>query len=160
MKHIEVSKKITLTRDVNPEMLKETLIERLEKALEIETLSGDVSRLRVTGTTGSPSGIARHSYLDINVTMAFENGTARIIVDGFARPARSLTFLYLILFFFLLLVGLLPGFIETNADKSSAIDALFFLILGVYLIMDVNKKLDEPREILEAALESLNTTFG
>ncbi len=160
MKHIEVSKKISLSRDVDVDRLKTVLMERLEKVLVVEKITGGSDCFQISATTGSPSGIARHARLDLSVAIGLEGDVARIIVDGYARPALSLTILYTVLFFFFLLAGLLPGFIETNADKSGAVDALVFLIFGIYIVTDVNKKLAEPHQFLESALESLNTTFG
>ncbi|MCB9987884.1 MAG: hypothetical protein H6868_00965 [Rhodospirillales bacterium] len=160
MKHIEVSKKINLSQKIEADSLKEILIERLAHALDIEVVSGEGAQFKLTGTTGSPAGIARHARLDLDVSVKLDDAVARIIISGFARPARSLTLLYSTLFFFLLLVGLLPGFVETSAENSGPVDALVFLIFGIYIVMDVNKKLSEPKELLESALESLDTTFG
>lgn len=160
MKHIEVSRKISLQKPVAPEDMKRTLVERLEKTVEIELLGEDHNKFRVIGTTGSPAGLTRHAKLDLDVDIKFEDNAARIIVAGYSRPAKSLTILYWCMFLTVLLVGLLPGSIETSADTSGAMDVLVLLIFGIFIVMDVNKKMVEPREFLEAALQSLDTTFG
>lgn len=162
MKHIEVSKKISLSQPVEIETLRSSLIDALSRALEIEEVSDVLDHFRVVGTTGSPAAMARNARLDLRVDMALDadGSAARVIISGYSRPPRSLMILYTVLFIFLLLVGLLPGFIETNAEKSGAIDALVFLIFGIYMVTDVNKKLAEPSELIEAALNSLDTTFG
>jgi len=160
MKHIEVSRKIQLARQVSAEDLKKELIARLGRAIEIDKTGDGVNEFALSGTTGSPDSITRHAKVDVDVSIRFDGNAARMVISGFSRPARSLSVLYGILFFFMLLVGLLPGSIETNAETSGAMDALVFLIFGIYIITDINKKLAEPKEYLETALESLNTTFG
>ncbi len=162
MKHIEVSRKIHLAKEVKPEELKNALVGRLEKTIEIETISDGLGEFKIMGTTGSPASLTRHARLDLDTHIFFDKkeNVVRILISGFSRTARSLTILYWILFFCMLLVGLLPGSIETSAESSGAVDALVFLIFGIYIITDINKKLSEPKESLETALESLDTTFG
>ena len=160
MKHIEVSKKIRLEKKVSAQELKEALVERLEKVVEIEKISEGVESFSVQGTTGSPASMTRHARVDLDVSIRYEADLVRILISGHSHTARSLMLLYGLLFFIMLLVGLLPGSIETNAETSGAMDALVFLVFGIFIVMDVNKKLAEPKEYLETALESLNTRFG
>jgi hypothetical protein len=160
MKHIEVSKKITLQKTVAPEDIKRTLVERLEKTVEIDTLGEGTEKFRVIGTTGSPASLTRHARLDLDVDISFEGQVVRIIISGYSRVARSLSLTYWGMFLAVLLVGLLPGSIETSADTSDSMDVLVLLLFGMFIVMDVNKKMIEPKEFLEAALESLSTTYG
>lgn len=162
MKHIEVSKRIDLEKVVPTSDLKKALVGNLERTLEIETISDHETDFKVKGTTGSPASITRHARLELDITIDHEEKekVARIIISGHARAARSLVILYCFAFFMLLLVGLLPGFYETSQENSGAIDALFFLIFGIFIVFDVNNKLSVTKEHLESALESLDTTFG
>lgn len=160
MRHIEVSKKINLARKVTAEELRTALVERLEKIIDIEKLSTGMNTFSLSGTTGSPAGLTRHARLDLDVDIKFDANTSRILISGYSRTARSLMVIYWFLFILMLLVGLLPGSIETGGDHSGAIDALVFLIFGIFIVMDVNRKLEEPAQLLETALESLNTTYG
>ena len=162
MKHIEVSKKITLDRPVSAEDFKETLVDYLEKKIEIEHISGNTGNFSIQGATGAPSSLTRHAQIDVNIHIRHESEgkVARVIMSGYVRPARSLIFFYSFAFVLLLLVGLLPGFVSTSAETSGAVDALFFLIFGIFIVQDINAKMVAPREYLETVLESLNTTFG
>lgn len=160
VKHVEVSRKIILSRKVSADELKAAFLTRIEKSMDVERATEGADEFSLNGTTGSPASLTRHARLDLDVSVKFDGNTARIIVSGYARPARSLAFMYLLLFVVMLLVGLLPGSIETSGDGSGALDALVFVIFGIYITMDINKKLSEPREFLETALESLNTQFG
>lgn len=160
MKHIEVSRKIDLSRDVAAADLKKTLLERLEKAMDVETVTDGASHFTLTGTTGAPAGITRHARLDLDVEIMSDAKAARVIVAGYSRMARSQAILYTLAFFLVLLTGLLPGFIDTGYEDSDAGDMLVLLILGIYMVVDVNRKLAEPREFLEATLQSLATTYG
>ncbi|MCB9990393.1 MAG: hypothetical protein H6867_03305 [Rhodospirillales bacterium] len=162
MKHIEVSKKIDLAQPVAATDLKKALVAMLEKTIEIEKISDGDTHFNIKGTTGSPASITRHARVDLDVSISGneKEKVARIIVSGYARAARSLIVFYSFAFFMLLLVGLLPGFYETSQEDSGAIDALFFLIFGIFIVFDVNNKLAVTREHLETALESLDTSFG
>lgn len=160
MKHIEVSRKIVLQRPASPADFKQALIERLQKAIQIESLGEGESKFRLTGTTGSPASLTRNATVDLDVDLTFDAQDARIIISGYTRPARSLSVLYWAMFFLVLLVGLLPGSIETSADTSDSMDVLVLLIFGIFIVFDVNKKLAEPRDFLETALDSLETTYG
>ena len=162
MKHIEVSKKISLARTASAAELKKSLVGFLEKTIEVESLSEGDSRFKIKGTTGSPTGLTRHARVDMDISIDYreDENMARIIISGYAKAARSLIVLYSFAFLMLLLVGLLPGFYETSQEDSGAIDALFFLIFGIFIVFDVNSKLALTKEHLEAALESLDTSFG
>ena len=160
MKHIEVSRKIMLTRAASADDVKRRLVERLEKTIEIDSLGEGVDKFRVTGTTGSPASLTRNARLDLDVEITLDGNIARIVISGFSRPAKSLSYLYWIMFFLVLLVGLLPGSIETSADTSDSMDVMVLLVFGMFIVFDVNKKMAEPREFLDTALSSLETTFG
>lgn len=160
MKHLEVSRKIILHKAATAADIKDVLLRRLEKTVQIVSFGERAEQFRVTGTTGAPASLTRHAYVDLDVEITLSDDTARIIISGYARPARSLSCLYWAMFFIVLLVGLLPGSIETSADTSDSLDVLVLLIFGVFIVLDVNKKLDEPRLMLASVLESLDTTFG
>lgn len=162
MKHIEVSRKINLSKPVKPEELKKSLLNCIENAIQVEDVGEADDHFQIVGTTGSPTGMTRHAKVNLTAKIALDSKdkTARIIVSGYAHAARSLTVLYSIAFLFLLFVGLLPGFVETNAENSSALDALFFLIFGIFIVFDTNSKIALTKQYLETALESLDTTYG
>ncbi len=162
MKHIEVSRKIELDKETTSKELRTALVEYLERTTEIETISDGDAHFKIKGTTGSPASITRHARLDLDISIKCDakEKIARVIISGYARAARSLVLLYCFAFFALLLVGLLPGFYETSQEESGAIDALFFLIFGIFIVFDVNNKLSVTKEHLETALESLDTMFG
>ncbi|MFN3826066.1 MAG: hypothetical protein ACK4NR_00400 [Micavibrio sp.] len=159
MKHIEVSRKIVLSKEVSSDDLKKAFLERLERAVEIENIKGGAEHFHVSGTTGAPVSMTRSARLDLDVTIAMDQGTARILIDGYVRTAMSLTMLYGALFFVLLCVGLLPGFVDTSIDGDAA-DALVFVLIGMFLVYDINRRLEEPREYLNQTLDSLNTLFS
>lgn len=160
MKHIEVSRKIVLQRPASPVDFKQALIERLEKAIQLSHIGEGENKFRLTGTTGSPASLTRSANVDLDVDITFDAQDVRVIITGYTRAARSLSVLYWAMFFLVLLVGLLPGSIETSADTSDSMDVLVLLIFGIYIVSDVNKKLSEPREYLQTALDSLETTYG
>lgn len=160
MKHIEVSRKIVLQRPASPVDFKQALVERLEKAIQIDSIGDGHDKFRLTGTTGSPASLTRSANVDLDIAITFDAQDVRLIISGYTRPARSLSVLYWAMFFTVLLVGLLPGSIETSADTSDSMDVLVLLIFGIFIVFDVNKKMAEPREFLATALDSLETIYG
>jgi hypothetical protein len=59
-----------------------------------------------------------------------------------------------------MLVGLLPGSIDTNGETSGALDTLVLMIFGIFLFFDVTKKIEEPKDSILSILDSLETEFG
>ncbi len=159
MKHLEVSQKIHLEKNVDTAQLKKALLERLENTIEIESLGEEESKFNITGTTGTPASITRHASINLDISIVQEKNTAKILISGFARMARSLALFYAFFIFLFLLVGLLPGAISSGPE-SGPLDVLVFLVLGIFIILDTNKKLAEPKEFLREALESMDTEFG
>lgn len=159
MKHLEVSRRIELKKNVSPDELKKSLLEKLERTIEVESVGDGATGFRLTGTTGTPASITRHARVELDVKILYEERVARIVISGFSKTARSLALFYVFFFLAFLLVGLLPGSIESGQD-SEALDVLVFLIFGIFIIYDINRKLTEPKEFLETALTSLDTEFG
>ena len=160
MNFIEVSKKIQLTKEATQEDIKQALLNRLRRAFKIDSLKEQDARFHFEGTTGGIKSLIRDANLKIDVSIIKNQETVRIIVEGYSSAARSLMALYSGLFFFLLLLGLAPGSIETSGDKSGAADALVFLLFGVFIFYDINRKITAPIEQLQSILNSLDTEFG
>lgn len=159
MKHIEISRKINLSRAVTAEELKKTLMSRLENAIEVREESGNAERFHVSGSTGAPVSMTRYALVDIDATITADDSHARILLNGYVRTAPSLMILYGVLFFVLLCVGLLPGFVDTSIDGDAG-DALIFVLIGMFLVYDINRRLAEPQEHIEAMLESMDTLYS
>lgn len=160
MKHIEVSRRIKLTRDVTEDDLKQSLIERLRRCFDVDSITEVDGGFRIKCASGGADSITRSASVDLNVKINKQNEIARIIICGTTKTARSLMIWYVGLFVMVLLVGLLPGSIETSADTSDASDALVLLLFGAFIFYDISKKVDEPQQAVEAILKSLDTEFG
>ncbi|MFP4312990.1 MAG: hypothetical protein ACLFR0_01575 [Alphaproteobacteria bacterium] len=160
MKHIEASKRIRLTRDIGEEDLKQAMLERFKRSFDVENITENDKGFHIEGTTGGADNITRHARVDLNVQIIKQNEICRIMVYGYSKMARSLLITYTLLFFLVLLVGLLPGSIETSGEDSGAMDALVLLIFGIFIFYDVNKKIEDPKTSLTDVLNSLETEFG
>jgi TRAP-type C4-dicarboxylate transport system permease large subunit len=160
MSFLEVSKKISLTRDVTQEELKQALLNRIRRALDIGVLKEEDAGFYIEGTTGGVDSFMRHAQANLHVNVTKDRGVARITVHGSSQLAKSLWISYTGLFLIILLAGLLPGSIETSGESSGAADALVFLIFGIFIFFDIQNKLLEPRKLLQAALDSLEVEFG
>ncbi len=160
MMYIEVSKKINLTKEATDKELKEALLNRLRRAFDVKALEDKKSGFSLIGSTSGYMGMTHHARADLDVSVVKSQQTVRVIVTGYAKMAKSLMVTYTVLFFLILLAGLLPGSIETSAETSGAMDALVFLIFGIFTYYDINRKMHEPKEFIQAALDSLDTEFG
>lgn len=160
MKYIEVSKRINITREASQEDLKQALLARLRRAFLVEQLKERDSKFHLEGSSGGNITFIRNARISIDIDITKNHDIGRIFIHGYSKVAKSLLVLYTALFVFILLLGLAPGSIETSGESSGAADALVFLIFGIFIFYDLNKKLDEPLEYLRAALDSLDTEFG
>ncbi len=160
MKYIEVSKKISLTKKASQEDIKKALIERIERAFKVEKMKKTKSGFHCVGKTGALNGLVRHARVGIDAQVIKNQDTVRVIINAQSEMAKSLLVSYTALFFLVLMAGLLPGSIETNGESSGALDALVFMIFGIFIFFDINKKLCEPKQYLEAVLASLDVEYG
>jgi hypothetical protein len=160
VKYFEVSKKIQLDSDVSVRDIKDFLLKSFERPLKVDQIGDGDNRFAVSGTTGQLNSKVRHTRVNMNVEIKKENGAARIIISGYTKPAKSLAILYWIMFFIVLLVGLLPGSIETSGDNSDSLDVLVMLIFSIFIVFDLNKKMKEPQGFIGSILDSAETYFG
>jgi hypothetical protein len=160
MKHIEVSRRFKLTREVSAEDLKGALIESLRGAFDIDKVEDSGDKLVVDATTGGRDSINRHARVKLDIRVMKQQEYARFVIKGTSGMARSLMIGYIGLVILVLLAGLLPGSIETNGIDSNASDTLVLMLFGFFIFYDINKKVGEPIEYLDSILHSLETEFG
>ena len=159
MKYIEVSKKIKLSGDVSEEQIRHSLLARMRRAFVLDRLDDQPSSISVSATTGGPGRMLRYARLDLNITVTKTKDAVRVIMYGYTQVAKSLLVSYSFLFLLVLLAGLLPGSLESGED-SGPLDAIVFVIFGIFIFYDINKHLTEAKEHLQAVLDSLDTEFG
>lgn len=160
MKHVEVSRRFKLTREASVEDLKSALLDSMRGAFDIDKIEDNGDKLLVQATTGGRDSINRHARVDLEIKVVKHHEMARFVVRGTAGMARSLLISYVGLVILVLLVGLLPGSIETSGVDSDALDTLVLMVFGIFIFYDINKKVGEPAEYLNAILQSLETEFG
>lgn len=154
MKHIEASRLITLASPVDAETVKYSLVERLRNAFHVETVGegAEVFTLNVLGKN-TPYHCA------LNVAVKTDAERARVIINGNVEINSSTKIFYVLGILVLLVLGLFPGTINTSGH-GSAMDVMVFLFLGIFIMIDMNKKLGEPEHLLDRVLRALETEFG
>jgi hypothetical protein len=160
MKHVEVSRRIRLTRDVSEDDLRKALLERLRRSFDVNSITENDKGFHFDGTSGGMNKFMNHAHVDLNVNLVKNNEICRVVIHGQASASRSLMVIYSVLFFIILMVGLLPGSIETNGIDSDAQDTMVLLIFGIFIFYDINNKINEPKDALVSILNSLETEFG
>jgi hypothetical protein len=154
MKHIEASQLIRLTKEIDAGSIKYSLVERLRGAFHVETVGEGVENFVMTA-----EGKYVPCTCSFSVLLKTEDQRARIIIDGSASICGSTKILYTLGFLALLVLGLFPGTINTTG-MGGAIDFMVFLFLGAFLVLDLNKKLSEPQELIDRILKAVDTEFG
>ncbi|MCB1532782.1 MAG: hypothetical protein KDJ35_07925 [Alphaproteobacteria bacterium] len=158
MKYIEVSKKIK-TKATQKDV-QDRFLQRLEKAFKVENVKKSKTGFSLVAKSGGCKSLIRHAAMNIDATVKKDKDTVRILISGHSKMACSLLVSYTTLFFLVLVVGLLPGSIETSGEDSGALDTLVLLIFGIFIFYDINKKISEPEAYLEAVLNSLDVEYG
>jgi uncharacterized protein YhhL (DUF1145 family) len=159
MKHIEISKQLHLGEETPDGILKHAFLQRLQRSFKIDLLQEHATGFHIVSTTGGSRSMVRNVRVNLDVNFINKGNKVGVLVHGYSRVAQSLMIVYTVLFLMIMVVGLLPGFVETD-DSSTAADALVFLIFGIFIFYDIDKKLQEPKENIEAALDSLNVEFA
>ncbi len=149
-----------MTTDASQQELKQALIARLRRAFDVSEVREQDSGFHIGATTGGPGRAIRHARIDLDVTVEKTGDVARIMANGYAQVAKSLMVSYCFLFFLVLLTGLLPGSVATSGEDSGAMDAMVFLIFGIFIFYDINKKLCDPEDHLQSIMDSLDIEFG
>lgn len=164
MKPFLYSKRILIKPDQSLDDVKEFLKTTLGTTMDLTEVGPGTEQFTVQGTTGSLFDFIRRAHTSAEYTMMAEdtkNGRElRIMVSGSSSITYSLITVYLVLFLFIMAVGLLPGSIETSGEESDAIDALVFLLIGLYIKLDIDRGLKDASETMESALGVIETRFG
>src|SRR5690606_38651629 len=107
-------------------------------AFRIDMLQEHPGGFHLSGTTGGKRGFIRNVRATIDVRIVNKkDGNIGIVIHGHALVAQSLMVAYTILFVMIMVVGLLPGFVETN-ESSTAADALVFLLFGIFIFYEID----------------------
>jgi len=160
MKYFEVSRKVDLVASVSEQDLKQAILDRVQRAFVVSNFVENDHGFDIQVKTGGRESLIKHSHAHIHVRCVKEKTAARFFVHGTSKVSASLSIWYTVLFFAVLLLGLLPGSIETSAENSGAIDVLVFMIFGIFTFYDIDKKLNEAKLAMEAALLSVDVEFS
>jgi hypothetical protein len=155
MKHIEASKKIIIAGDTEVSQVKYSLMQRMRGAFNVETVgegteSFSVTAIGKTGAYGFTLGIALKS----------DRGRIRILVDGQNALRFGTKIFYVTSLLLILLLSIFQDSLSNAPSNNIAMNAMFFLVIGGFIIFDHSKKMDEPQIIIEQILNSVEAEFG
>lgn len=162
MRNIEISKKITTAKKTSEADVKKALKTRLERLFEVDSFKDNKSSIVFRGTSGGKDSILRSANVELNIQVVKSTNDVRILASGEAKMSKSLIIFYALVFLTVFIVGLLSGQ-GTEGDVmmgSQALNTLVLLLFGVFMFYDIDKRVDELAEYIEAAFESLETEFG
>lgn len=158
MKHIESSVKIITSHPVEASAVKYSLVQRLRNAFHIETVGDGMESFSVSGTSNATSYV-----FNINVILKNEPNRTRILLDGSNKISMTTNIFYILSLLAVLALSLFPNGIDDGSTKSAGgimMEAIFFLVVAGFIIWDMNKKFEEPQQMLDRILKSMEAEFG
>jgi hypothetical protein len=156
MRHIESSVKISGGKPVEAAAVKYSLVQRLRNAFHVETVSEGVESFSVAATGKTTSYV-----FNLNVALKADAAGVRVIVDGGNEVSIATRIFYLLALMMVLGLTFCPVASDGEAGGSSMIlEAMFFLVVGGFIIHDMNKKFDEPQVLLDRILKSVEVEFS
>jgi hypothetical protein len=156
MKHLEASKKIVTEALVDPVSVKYSLVQRLRSAFHVETVGEGVESFSVSAAskTGAYAFTA-------GVSLKSEKTRIRILLEGQNNLRMGTRIFYVLSLLMVLILSLFPEAVDgARGGGGMAMNAMFFLVIGGFIIYDHSKKMDEPQAILDQILNSLEAEFG
>lgn len=164
MKSFLFSRKIVIDRDRDTDEVKEFLRTTLADNMDVTEMTPGEQEFMLKGSTGAVFESIRKASLNARFRIFTEETKTerelKIIVNGNTNLTWSLTITYIALFVLVLLVGMLPGSIETFGEDSTPLDALIFLLIGLYIKTDIDNSMREAESHLKQALEAVDVRYG
>lgn len=155
MRHIESSILIPVKGIVDAAAVKYSLIQRLRNAFHVETV-GEGNEAFAVSATGKTT-----SYVfNLNVVIRTEEGRVRIMADGGNEVAMATRIFYLLGMLMVIGLNFFPSTQERGDSVMLLLQAMFFLVVGGFIIYDMNKKFDEPQMLLDRILKSVETEYA
>lgn len=155
MKHIESSAKIATQQPVEASAVKYSLVQRMRNAFHVETVGEGTESFSISGTSKATS-----YTFNLNVLIKSEPNRVRVIVDGQNDVSKATQIFYVLSLLAVLALSLFPGAIEDGNTGGIALEAIFFLVVGGFIIWDMHKKFEEPQQMIDRIIRSVEAEFG
>jgi hypothetical protein len=156
MRHIESSVRIKSALPLEAAVIKQSLLTRLRAAFHVETVGEGVNQFSVAAT-----GKATSYVFSLGVTLRTDDRGAGILIEGKNEVSLGMRVFYLLALLMVLGLTLLPlGGEEAKKQGDLILEAMFFLVVGGFIIYDMNKKMDEPQGIIDRLLKSVSDEFS
>jgi hypothetical protein len=152
MKHIESSVKITTTQFLEPAAVKACLMDKIKDAFHVETAGDGVENFVVNATGKSTSYV-----FSLNVRIKTESNKARIMISGSNEVSIATRIFYVVSLLLVLALSLFPN---EDATPNMILVSIFFLVVGGFIIYDMNKKFEEPQQLIDLILKSVDAELG
>lgn len=155
MKHISSSKLVTVPFETTLESVKLSVVDRLKAAYQVDTVGEGADQFTVT-----VSGRGSSSDCVLHVSLKLDNNKARVLMDGYSKISTIAKVYYAFVVFALLVIGLLPGTLVKTDGGGTAVDAMVFLFLGMFVVYDMDRKLIEAQQILDRVVNGVEADIG
>lgn len=154
MRHVESSIKVETPRPVEASAIKYSLMQRMRSAFHVETVGDGVEAFSLNATSKATAYV-----FNLNVMIRCDDGRVRILIDGSNEISVATRIFYVLSLLLVLLLSLFPS-VFSGEGTGFPMVAMFFLVVGSFIIYDMNKKIEEPQAILDRILASVAAEFG
>jgi hypothetical protein len=155
VRHIEASKKIVTLGPTDPSAVKYSFVQRMRNAFNVETVGEGVESFSMTAS----SKMSTYGF-SLNVSLKTEPSRVRLLIDGQNELKMATKIFYVVSLFLVLILSLMPEGGGAAHLNNVVMNAIFFLVVGSFTIYDYGQKMDEPEEIIDSILTSIEAEFG
>lgn len=155
MKHIESSVFVPAKKPLDAATVKYSLVQRLRNAFHVETVGEGTENFSVSATAKSNGYV-----FNLNVAVKTDDAGARVLVDGGNEVSMGTKIFYVLSLLAVLAYTFFPAMTQSEGDSNAILEAIFFLVVGGFIIYDMNKKFDEPQGLIDKILESVKVEFS
>ena len=158
MQIIANSKYFKAQKDVTLPQVKQSIIEKLRHSFHVETVGEGVDAFTLNLGGRRKFAGATLCHMSLNMSLAQDKNTVRLQMNGHVTVTNSAKLMYALGVLMVLIIGLFPGSIDTSGD-GGPLDALIFLLIGGFIMYDMNQKLAEMEKLLSDMLTQVETEF-
>lgn len=161
MRKFQISDYFKVKEGAELSVIRQQLDERIGDLFKIKDLKeSNDGRIEFKAYSGCKGSLIRHTEMHVKCDMVLEDGVLRIMARGEVKTALSQTLLYSFGLLFVLLIGLLPGSLNTSWENAGAGDAAIFLIIGGYIVYDIEAKIHLSEQLLRDVVDTIRTEFA
>ena len=160
MRQFQISENFDIKKGSDIKIVRQQFEKRLGELFDILSIDEDADgQISIQAFSGTKCSAVNSAEMNVKCDLMVEDGKLRFMAGGSVRASRSQVILYTLGLFIVLLIGLLPGSLNTSWEDAGAGDAAIFLIIGGYIVYDIETKLMMTEQLMRDVVAALKTEF-